>query len=325
MITIPEPPIVSARTGVRLLRGELNRASLDALRLRPTTVSELCAYLMLESETTLREQLDELEVVGAIARKADDGGRAGELRLTHAGRDLLAAMTGVAAWLTARPGRSLRPESDAAWRAFAAFGEAWELSLIQHLLVRPSTRAELMTTVPSLGREKAKRILRRLRGAGILRSGGAGAGRRYALTVWARRAIAFLAAIAAWERRYLGPRAEPVAACDGAVALLATLPLIHLPVPASGICTFTVEVGPSAPGPAATAVWARVAGGRVTACRSGSPSRPPTAWVRGDVDAWLGAVIDARIGALHLGGGQSLAEGVVRGLHEELFGTARPH
>lgn len=320
MIVIPEPPIVSARRGLRLLRHELNRTVLEALATGPLSVGELCARAMLESDTTLREQLDELEAVGAIERLRGDAGSAGEFGLTAAGGDLLDAARFVSAWLAARPEDSPSPQSDAAWRAFAALGDAWELSMIQHLLLRPSTKAELMATVPGLTREKAKRMLRRLRGAGLLRSRGAGGRPRYAITGWARRAIAVLAAIAHWERAHLGATAAPIDACDGAVALVASLPLVRLPPGAFGVCAFTVEIGPDAPGPRAGAAWARLAGGRVTACRGGTSRARPDAWVRGDVDAWLDAVLKARLTSLHLGGDRGLAEAVVRGLHEELFG-----
>jgi hypothetical protein len=58
----------------------------------------------------------------------------------------------------------------------------------------------------------------------------------------------------------------------------------------------------------------------VTACKSGTSPIAPQAWVHGDVDAWLEAVIGARPAALHLGGDVALATCVVRGLNEELFG-----
>lgn len=322
MIAIPEPPISSARNGLRLLRQELNRAVLEALAARPMGIGDLCAQLMLESDTTLREQLDELEAFGTIERRRCDTGRRGEFQLTAAGKGLRGAEKIVGAWLTARPDDALSPENDASWRAFAALGDAWELSVIQHLLLRPSTKSELMTTIPGLGREKAKRMLRRTCGAGLLQRRGDGARPRYALTQWARRAIAVLAAIAAWEREYLKGEAEPISACDGTAALLASLPLVRLTSEASGVCAFTVEVEPDAPGPGAGAVWAHFAQGRVTACRTGSFRTPPKAWVRGDVDAWLDAVVKERLTALHLGGDRDFAELAVRGLHEELFGTA---
>ncbi|MBS1887220.1 MAG: hypothetical protein JSU06_08535 [Actinobacteria bacterium] len=325
MITIPEPPIPSAGIGLRLLRPELSRAALETLSAGPRRLGDLCAGLMLESDTTLREHLDQLEAFGAVARGPEDGNGAGEFRLTAAGEDLLGVGALAASWLTVHPGRPLRPESDGAWRAFAALGDGWELSLVQHLLQRPRTRAELIATIPGLGRQKAKRMLRRLEGAGLVRAVDDG-GRvpRYVLTVWARRAIAWLAAIAYWERRHLGSTAEPVGASDGAIGLLACLPLARAPVGVEGVCAFTVEGGSDPPAPRACAVWARVAEGRVTSSHGGAPPVAPDGWIRGDVDAWLRGVIDARPRALHLGGDRVLGEATLRGLHEALYRPVPP-
>lgn len=322
MLAIPEPPVLSARVGLRLLRPGLNRAILTALS-RPLGIGDLCAALMLESDTSLREALEELEGVGAIERHPDDRLRKGEYRLAAAGEHLLPLMAFIGGWLTRRPGSGLRPESEVAWRAFAALGDGWELSVIQHLLLRPSTRAELAARVTSLGGEKGKRLVRRLQGAGIVAPLARGERvRRYAVTPWARSAIGVLGAIASWERRHLAETAGPVEPGDGAFALLAALPLISPPADAAGICAFTVEGGSGGPDGSSSAVWSRIVGGRVTDCRSGTSPVPPQAWVHGDVDEWLEAVIAARPAALRRGGDVGLADGVIRELNEELFGGA---
>jgi DNA-binding HxlR family transcriptional regulator len=320
MTSIPEPPIVSARIGLRLLGADLNRAVLDSLRARPMRLGDLCAHLMLESDTTLREHLDELEAHGIARRQGESRGFGGRYQLTPAGEALLGVMGWAGGWLTNHPERSLSPRSDVAWHAFAALADAWELSLIQHLLLQPSTKRELLATIPMLNRAKARRLLRRLRGAGLLRSlDDDDPAPRYALSGWARRAVYVLASIARWERAHLGITAEPVAAGDGAIALLAALPLIRPPADVDGVCTFTVEVGPGGSTPRSSAVWARLADGRVASCKSGSCPSVPDAWVRGRVDAWFEAVFDARPAALQLGGVRALAESAVRCLHEDFI------
>lgn len=324
MIAVPPPPIASARIGLRLFRPELNRAILvEALAIRPMTVSHMCAQLMLESDTTLRVQLDQLEEVGVVANHGGGLVSGGEFRLTAAGDDLLEVMALTGAWLTRNPSRSLSPMSDASWRAYTALGDGWEISLIQHLLVQPSTKSELRATIPSLGTQKLKRMLRRLRGADLLEllDGSDLAVPCYGLTHWCRQAITVLVAIAHWERAHLDGGAEPVVASDGAIALLASLPLILLPTDASGICAFTVEVERTDPSPRSSAVWARLVAGRVTTCASGSSLTPPDAWVHGRIDDWLDAIINGRPGALRLGGNTGLAESALLGLHEELFGA----
>jgi DNA-binding HxlR family transcriptional regulator len=321
MIAIPTPPIASARNGLRLLRPELNRAILDALVTRPMSVSDLCAQLMLESDTTLREALEELEAIGAIEKQEGGQATAGEYSLTASGENLTEVMALTAAWLTGRPGRPLRPESDVAWRAVAAFADGWRVALIQHLLLRPSNRAELLKTI-ELSKEKLKRMLRRLQGAGLVTPlDHDDQVPRYALTDWGRRAIAVLIVVANWERAHLRRTAGPITANGGAIILLAGLPLVAPPEDASGICVFTIKVEPTTPAPHTSAVWARLENDRATVCRTGTPPTPPDAWVHGDVDAWIDAVFNARPTALHLGGDSALAEGALRGLHEELFGN----
>lgn len=327
MTSIPEPPISSARIGLRLLGGDLNRAILESFGARPMRLGDLCAHLMLESDTTLREHLDELEAHDVIEKYEGSRSRTGEYRLTPAGDALLGVMARAGDWLTNHPERSLSPKSDVAWHAFAALADAWELSLIQHLLLRPSTKRELLATIPKLNRAKAKRLLRRLLGAGLLRSIDDGdSAPRYALTAWARRAISVLVSIARWERARLGRTAEPVAASDGAIALLASLPLIRPPTDVDGVCVFTVEIGPGGNTPRSSAVWARLADGRVTTCKAGSSPSAPDAWVHGGVDAWLEAVLDARPAALQLGGVRVLAECAIRCLHDDFteLSTAPP-
>jgi DNA-binding HxlR family transcriptional regulator len=320
MIAIPAPPICSARIGLRLLRPELGRAILrDALATRPMGISDLCAQLMLESDTSLREQLEQLEGVGAIEKRKGGLSPGGEFHLTPAGQALIEVAALVGAWLTSRPGSPLSPEGDAGWRAFAALADAWEVALIHHLLVRASSRRDLLETIP-VGREKLKRMLRRLRGAGLLRTLDPDArAPRYVVTVWARRAIGVLLSVADWERAHLRATAQVVGPSDGVVALLASLPLIRPPKDIRGICAFTVEPGPGDAGLRAAAAWIRLADGRVTACRSGAPPVPPDAWAHGDVDAWIDALLHRRRSTLHLGGDRRLAECALHGVHAELF------
>lgn len=323
MLAIPEPPIPSARIGLSLLCSDLNRAILRAFGGGIMGVGNLCAHLMLESDTTLREQLDRMHAIGVVELKEQTRSHATGYRLTRAGDGLLEVMAYAGAWLTRHPGRSLSPESDVAWRAVRALADAWELSVIQRLLLRPSARRELSTTVPTLSGAKAKRLLRRLEGAGLLRR----LARdepvpRYAVTAWGRRSIAVLAVIALWERTYLRDAAEPVAATDGAVGLLASLPLLRPQGDLAGVCSFTVE-GEAGTARRSTAVWAHFADGGVTACRAGVPPGPPDAWVHGGVGAWLDAVIHAKPTSLKIGGDRALAEHGLLRLHEELFGNAR--
>lgn len=320
MIAIPAPPIPSARVGLRLLRSELDRAILEALASGPMTVGDLCAFLILESDTSLRERIEGFEAWGAIRRQGGEPATAGGYRLTAVGSGLLQAKAVAGAWLAGHPERALSADSEAAWRAFAALGDGWELSVIQHLALRPCTRSQLIATIPGLGRQKAKRMLRRLEGAGLLEVFHAGERTpRYALTNWARRAFGLLGAIADWERRHLGSTAGPLAPSDGAIALLACLPLLQLPVDAAGVWACTVEARASGTGPGACAVWARIVDGRVTDCRSGPSPTRPDAWVHGGVDAWLEAVVGARPTALQMGGDRGLVDRGVRQLHQTLF------
>jgi hypothetical protein len=140
------------------------------------------------------------------------------------------------------------------------------------------------------------------------------------LTDWGRIAIGLLAAIARWERSHLSDRASPIAIHDGTIALVSTLPLVRTSCGAEGICVFTVQVDGAGDSAArSAAVWVSVAEDGVRECAAGKPPSSPDAWVRGGLDDWFGAVIDARPGCLRLGGEEQLAFGLLHGLHRELY------
>jgi DNA-binding HxlR family transcriptional regulator len=319
MIAIPEPPIASARVGLRILRNDLNRSILEALDSGPLTAGALCTRLMLESDTSLREQLRTLEDARVVEGCSRSPHGTKSFRLSPAGDEFARVMGLAGAWLTRRPGPALNPESDAAWRAFAALGDAWELSLIQRLLVRPGTRAELTATVPSLNKQKVKRILRRLEGAGLfVISDSADRAPRYLVSEWGRRSIAILSAISRWELAHLPHLARPLVAIEATIGLLAILPLIQRPNELTGVCSFTVQTEVHGPLPRSSAVWARMSAGRISACRIGRCPTRLDAWAFGNVEGWFNAVADGRPAALRVGGDRDLALGMLRGLHEEL-------
>lgn len=324
MTHFPDPPIGSARLGLGILRSELNRSILDALDKRAMSSADLKEWLVLASGSALHAHLGELLELGVLHKHQYPGvPRRVSYELTVSGRELVALLRLVEVWFLRHPDRPLEPASPVGWRAFAALADAWESSLFQRLAPAARSESELVEAIAGLSDEKLGRELQRLIGAGVLCPVADPPGEcRYALTDWGRLAISVLAAIARWERVHLPRRAAPITLFDTTVAFLATLPLLRDGLPQDGICVFTTELEPDAPpGARSGALWAWVEDGGVRACAAGRPPRPPDTWVRGTVDAWIAAILDAKPGSIQVGGDEQIAAGLLLGLHAELYAS----
>ena len=93
-----------------------------------------------------------------------------------------------------------------------------------------------------------------------------------------------------------------------------------LPEELSGTCRLGVELADGGP-PAVAGAMVRVERGRIASC-TGLLDERADAWVGGAAVAWLDAVVDPGAGPrLEVGGDTRLAEGLIGGLHERLFGA----
>jgi DNA-binding HxlR family transcriptional regulator len=319
----PDPPVASALLGMGLLGSELNRSILKALAVRPMTRNDLKGWLVLKSGSSLHRQLAELQQLGLIEKNDVPGARRFvEYRLTDAGAALVEVVELTEVWLGVNPERPWEPVSPLAWRAVEALADAWRSTLLHRLAAVEQSQPEQLEAVAAyLGGQQLEGELQRLLGAGLLEQAGRDRnGGAYALSSWCRRGIGPLAAAGRWERDHARDRAQAINVQDAVAALLMTLPLVRLQSTTSGTCVYAIELGSeAAPGPRAGVAWIEFADGAPKARGAGKAPGSPDAWVRGDLDDWLAAVIDRRPAALQVGGDARLACEGLYAVHEELF------
>ncbi|HEX7278361.1 MAG TPA: winged helix-turn-helix transcriptional regulator [Solirubrobacterales bacterium] len=321
--SFPDPPVASTLLGLGLLSGELNRSILKALAVRPMTRNDLKGWLVLKSGSSLHRQLAELQDLGLVEKNdVPDAPRHVEYRLTPAGEALVEVVELTEVWLGVNPERPWEPVSPLAWRAVEALAEAWRSTLLHRLAAVDRSQPEQLEAVAAhLGGQQLEGELQRLLGAGLLEQvGGDRNDGAYALSSWCRRGIGPLAAAGRWERDHVRERTKAISVHDAVAALLMTLPLVRLQSTTSGTCVYAIELGPEAgSGPRAGVAWIEFAAGTPKARGAGKAPGAPDAWVRGDLDAWLAAVIDRRPSALQVGGDAKLACDALHAVHEELF------
>jgi DNA-binding HxlR family transcriptional regulator len=273
----------------------------------------------------MRGCLQSLVQVGVVERH-DDGKaacRAG-YRLTRSGRGLLGAAAILANWLRGSPQGPLQLGSPEGKSAIKALVDGWSAGVVSALAIRPLSLAELNVIIASLSYPSLGRRLSALR---LLKLVKAAPGDRtsvpYATTDWLRRAVAPLAAAAAWEHRHLPAQVPPITNRDVEAAFLLTLPLLRLPVELSGTCCLAVVNGSDRLGRGAGAA-ATVRGGAVASCAA-RLGESPDAWARGSTGRWLSAVVKRDPCLLELSGEPKLVARVVEGIHDALLSPRDAH
>jgi DNA-binding HxlR family transcriptional regulator len=299
-----------------LLATPLNFMVLRALAERPMRLADLRQATGLPAQTTLRGHLASLAEIGVLnKRPTSQMPYAVENELTAMGRDLLGVADQLEWWLSQSPKGSISLESGAAKGIIKAFVDGWGSTMMADLASRPMSLTELDRRIADLSYPALERRLSSMRLAGLIESQpGDGTGTPYAVTEWARRGIAPLAAATRCERVHMCDRAAPITQGDIEAAFMLALPLVGLPTDAAGSCQLEVEADSVVREQAG--VWVEIEHGKVVACASGlGPS--PTAFAVGSASMWFAAIKDDTASLLSTGGGQ-LPEGLVKGLHSAL-------
>jgi DNA-binding HxlR family transcriptional regulator len=314
-----------ARSGAQalaLLATPVNSLIVGALADGPERQAELRRASGSPSQTTLRAHLEGLSEVGAIIkRRRNRFPGALEFELTEAGRKLLAVKDALDHWLEFAPGGPLILGSNAAKSAIKAFVEAWSTTMLRALAAGPRSLTELDRVISPLSYPALERRLGAMRLAGQVAARPVnGRGTPYAVTDWLREGVAPLTAAIRWERRHLASDSTPLTRVDTETAFLLAMPLLRLPTALSGSCRMAVEM-PNGRRPHLAGVLVEAKNGRLTACTTelrGSPD----AWASGSSGAWLAALIEADTDSLELGGNGRLAQALLDGLHDALFGIS---
>jgi DNA-binding HxlR family transcriptional regulator len=305
-----------------LLSDSINASILRLLARGSLESADLGERLRNVSRSTRFERLRELEGLGVIVREK----RAGtppvtECRLTGAGVRLLPVAALLEAWLDAAPAGSLVFGDSSATGTIKALTLGWGSTLLRWLAERPHSLSELEPLVGEVGYRELERILRNLIEVGLAeRVTGKRRLRPYTVTSWARQSTAPIAAAVRWERNEIPDCGAAFTAIDAESGLLLALPLIEPPADLNGACVLLVDIeapGDDEPG----RIAARVADGRLAACAQVAEPELSNldGWVRGDMLAWLDALIEGYPAKLETGGDIGLAEGLVTALHEALF------
>jgi DNA-binding HxlR family transcriptional regulator len=313
-----DPSRAQVRAGgqaLSVLATPLNFRILQALAERPMRLAELRKATGLPAQTTLRGHLANLSTIGVLTKRpTQQMPYAVENELTPMGQELLDVSRRLATWLSLAPDGPIPLEDGAAKGAVKALVDGWGSRMMRALAARPLSLTELDSLIADLSYPALERRLSSMRIAGLVESQpSSGAGTPYAVTEWARRGVAPIAAASHCELVHMGAASTPVAQIDIEAAFLLATPLVGLPADVAGLCQLEVEASPRAlPRPAGVQVT--VEGGKVVGCVSRlDPS--PVAYAAGPAHKWFNAVRDGSISELRFGGKGQIAEALVTGLH----------
>jgi DNA-binding HxlR family transcriptional regulator len=277
-------------------------------------------------QTTTRNQLRMLTRIGVLERRQQSHFPGSvEYELGKAGRELLGVARATQSWLGAAPDLPVELGTPAAKNSIKALVDGWSSTVVRALAARPLSLTQLSRLISTINYPSLERRLTSMRLTGQIATSekSLGRSRPYAPTPWLRRAIAPLAAAAAWERTFKGGEASPIAAIDVESAFLLALPLLRLPAHLGGTARLVVEFR-SVDGQVVHAgASAGVVEGVVTSCVSRLEG-PADGWSSGPIGAWLRAAIEGDIDGLEVGGDCELVVALIDGLHAALFGARQP-
>jgi DNA-binding HxlR family transcriptional regulator len=306
-----------------LLSVPLNAGVLEALEDEPLSLFELRRRVGSPPQTTMRGNLRSLTEAGILerSRQAEFPGSV-DFALAPAGRELLEVAEVVKTWLGAAPEGGFEFGSAAAKAAIKALLDAWSAGIIRALAAKPLALTELSRVITCLSYPSLERRLAALRLSGqIQRRRGPGRRTPYAVTDWMRQAIGPITAAARWERLNLPSETEPVKRLDVESAFLLLAPRLKLPSYHAGACRLAVELRNAGGEQRIAGVVVRVENGRIVSCVSRMQGQETDAWVGGPSLAWLRAVVEHEPDWLEIGGDCGLAQALLDGFHDVLFGA----
>jgi DNA-binding HxlR family transcriptional regulator len=307
-----------------LLATPLTGFTLRALSDGAKQQAELQREADFPAQTTLRGQLKHLVEIGAVLkRRRNRFPGVLEYELSAGGLELLHAADILEGWLDRAPHGALSLGKNAAKAATKALAEGWSTTMLRALAAGPLALTELDGLIGSLSYPSLERRLGAMRLAGLVeRCPSSGRGTPYAVTGWAREAVAPLAAAARWEQRQSAIAFAPIARLDAEAAFLLAAPLLRLPAGISGSCRLATEV-PNGKRKLLAGVTVEVEAGMVVSC-STHLKAGASAWALGSPAAWLGALIEHDCAQLELGGDRELADALVESLNVKRLTNSPP-
>jgi DNA-binding HxlR family transcriptional regulator len=316
------------RAGARVLTlfaSPLNSSILRALADGPMRLAELRDCVGGPAETTLRGYLRDLVDIGVVTKvERRTMPYSVSRELTEAGRDLLFVLDVLETWLARSPQGEIALGTDAAKAAIKGLADGWGSAILRALAAQPLSLTALDNTIVDISYPALERRLYTMRITGQIETVESdGAGTPYAITPWARRGIAPLAAAGRWERLHLGDETEPVTWLEVEAAFLMSLPLVALPESADGDCVLAVDTKEE--DKRIAGVHLVVERGEIVSCDADLGAETPN-FALGSATAWLDAVIDRKSSELHIRGDCELVLDLVQGINDALFAVpTRPY
>jgi DNA-binding HxlR family transcriptional regulator len=327
-----KPIAARVRTGglvLSLCAGPLNVPILRAHMDGPLRLPELRERIGGAAQTTLRGHVGNLRGIGALEKRERSGMPytvANEL--TETGEAILSAAEVLEAWLERAPQGPIPLGSETAKGAIRALIGGWGSTMLRALAARPLSLTELDGLIGGLSYPSIERRLSAMRAARQVEViPDEGGGRPYAVTEWARQAVAPLVVAGRCECQNMEEEAEPVTEIDIEAVFLLAVPLVQIAGDRDGSCLLAMDAGATGPEDTESSeakrrlagVRVEVEGGQIASCVSKLELDPRT-WALGTIETWLDAIIDARLDRLRIGGADpEFVRALLEGLHPSLF------
>jgi DNA-binding HxlR family transcriptional regulator len=196
----------------------------------------------------------------------------------------------------------------------------WSATVIHALAAQPLTLPELHRAVEILSFETVEEHVEAMERVGqVEEQPGKGGHTLYAVTDWLREGLAPLAAAARMECRYPEEGMAPPDTLDVEATFQLPLPLLKLPADLTGSCRLGVQI-PGGP-PLLAGAMVRVERGRVVSSSPLLEDEEVETFATGSPLDWLDTLADPSAGRIKAGGDTRLADALIEGLHEVLFGV----
>ena len=311
----------SGERALSLLSLPLNVHILKALEDEERGLSELTQAVGLPPATTMRSYLRSLVEVGALVRHREGGFPGGvSYALAPAGEDLLKVGEILQRWLGEAPDGPISLGSTASKSTIKALLDGWGANIVRALAARPLPLTKLDRLIPQISYPTLERRLAAMRLVGLVegRREASGRGTPYSVTPWMRRAVATLAAAAAWECRYFA--GAEVGRLDIEAGFLLAIPLLDLPPGITGVCRLTIEMEPRS-NPGYAGVTLGLEESRIVSCVTRLDG-DADAWIAGAPADWFRWMVGDHDGRIDLGGDTWVSRGVLASLREALMPLA---
>lgn len=206
-----------------------------------------------------------------------------------------------------------------AWAALGLLADLWEAGMVEELSCAPKSPTELARGPHGLSYHQVNRRAGLFKTAGLVCEWqGAGRRRCYALTEKSRKAMGLIVGIARWRHHHVvDDDEEGLTGSEMATVLRAALPLVVVPGHAGKCLKLCVVAAEEAAGEEGEVVWAEVeADGAVHSC---SEPTDAAAWARGQVKAWIPAILSGDSKNVLVGEDGQLIGDLLAELHSVLW------